>query len=84
MMEIVNDITINFKNMTRLIEDKRPIQSVSCDISKYTWRIGKDAVTKIEVYEETGQMSYVPWIAIWKNNEVVLRMDAQGKSVGYI
>jgi hypothetical protein len=70
--------------MTRLTEDKRPIKSISSDEGRYTLKIGQDGITKIEVYEEMGQMTYIPWIAIWKGDVLSIRMDVQGKSIEYL
>lgn len=48
---------------------------------------GKDCIAgncdRIEVYEENGQMAKVPWFAIWKNEQVIARVDAQGLQVTY-
>ena len=68
--------------MSKLTEDKREIKSV-CGHG-IRWDVGVDGVTKIEAYDEMGQMSYVPWIAIWVGDTIILRMDAQGKTICYI
>jgi hypothetical protein len=69
--------------MESVLEDKRNIVALSCDLAKYTWRVGVDGVTKIEAYGEPGHMAKIPWFAIWINDELSLRMDGTAKTVSY-
>ena len=66
-----------------MLEDTREIEAVSCDIAQYTWKIGKDGVTKIECYGENGHMALLAWFAIYVNGVLKVRMDSYAKSVSY-
>jgi hypothetical protein len=65
--------------MAKVTKDER---SISCIVIDYNQRVhdwnptvGRDGVTTIEAYEETGQMAYVPWFAIRVGGEVVWRVN---------
>lgn len=69
--------------MKSILEDKREIEALSCDAAQYTWRVGRDGVTKIEAYGENGHMAKVVWFAIWMGDEIKLRMEGTAKCVSY-
>lgn len=47
-------------------------------------RVGERGVEKIVVEREAGQMAEVPWLEVWKDNEVWRRYNAQALDyVGY-
>ena len=66
-----------------ILKDKRKIKALSCDLSRYTWRVGQDGITKIEAYGENGHMAEVIWFAVWAGDEIILRMEGTGKSISY-
>ena len=41
-------------------------------------KIGQDGVTKISAYAESGEMSYVPWLAVYKGDFLWQRVDVEG------
>ncbi len=64
----------------RIIDDKRSIErawSASPDEVGATvgWPLD-DPVTKIEPYEENGEMAAVTWLRVWKGDRLVLRLNA--------
>lgn len=67
--------------MKTLPKDKRPIESVHK--GDRTILVGTRGVTKIVVYEELGQGSYVPWLAVYAGDHLQLRLDAAGCAIGY-
>ena len=69
--------------MLSVLEDRRPIKSLSCNLSRYTWHVGKNGVTKIEAYSENGHTAKIPWFAIWVDEKMTIRADGLGKTVAY-
>ena len=60
------------------------IECVNCDTIAMTMcRVGTNGVTRIELYNENGQMSYVPWIAVYKGDFLWQRFDAAGMRIYY-
>lgn len=57
-------------DMNVLRYDNRPIESVYFPEGE-TITVGMYGVTKIEAYEEPGEMGLVPWIRIWKDSKYV-------------
>lgn len=64
--------------MSTILQDKRPI--------KRAWGQGDDpcggatvgfhGVTRIEPYEENGEMAPVPWLKVWKGDVLAARLNA--------
>jgi hypothetical protein len=64
--------------------ETREIESVVNDNSKINYAIvGLNGVTKILAYKENGQMSWVPWAAIYKGDFLCQRVDLAGTRVIY-
>lgn len=45
--------------------------------------VGEEDITKIEAYEENGQMAPVPWIAVYRKGELYRRIPAQRLTICY-
>lgn len=65
--------------MIKVTKDERPISSLVIDYNQrvHDWQptVGRNGVTKIEAYDETGQMAYVSWFAIYVGDEAVWRVN---------
>jgi hypothetical protein len=60
----------------------RALRGMSGD--KLDFEVGQRGVTKIVAYDENGQMSHVPWLAIYVGEKIWLRMPAVGIAVYYL
>lgn len=63
-----------------LLDDKRPIIGVwppdPMQEGYSPYKVGLGGITKIEAYGEPGPFCMVPWIAVWKGDVCVARMNA--------
>jgi len=66
-----------------MLVDARPITSIVWADGNAIIKAGTDGVTKIVAYTECGQMAHVPWLAVYKGDEVYCRLDATGKEIYY-
>lgn len=67
-----------------MLHDERPIFSVSFHgADGGTFTVGRANVERIAAYAENGQMAPVPWIAVYKNGEIWLRIPAEQVQVEY-
>ena len=63
--------------MKKILEDKTPIVGIHFDHAQLSVYVGGGLdVTKIEAYPENGQMAEVPWIAVWKGDNILYRIPA--------
>jgi hypothetical protein len=69
--------------MSILAQDQREIKSVENHAGCLLCRVGTNDITKIEVYDEHGQMAMIPWLAIYQNDKIIARMDAANKTIIY-
>lgn len=80
----------------QIVDDPRPIRNVSWGelLGDGWWRIGQrygdklpdgslQEITKIIAYKETGQYGYVPWVAVYVGDEIVVRADCTGAQIIY-
>lgn len=58
-----------------LVNDNRPIQSVTMAESGRWWAVGREGVTKIEPYLEAGQGAMIPWLAICEGDDIGARVN---------
>lgn len=68
-----------------IFDDTRPIQSVSTigETGEF-WAVGSDGVTKIVPYREAGQGAYVTWLAVYKGDYIVYRVNCAAiEFIGY-
>ena len=71
------------KGNTELSRDPRPITSVWFD-SGHGWSVG-ERCTKIEAYDENGEMANVPWLAVHNpDGTIVARIPARMVTVLYV
>ena len=65
----------------RIIDDPRPIQAAQTESEEIGARVDsvksvkKDPVTKIEPYEENGELAPVTWLRVWKGERLVARLN---------
>ncbi len=67
--------------MIKMNEDKRKIWSIFS--GECIYRIGEQGITKIEVYQENGQLSPVNWLAVFREDFLWIRIDSCGWAVSY-
>lgn len=65
--------------------DDRPIQAIYLPEAPESefYTVGHDGVTKIEAIEENGEMAPVPWLEVYKREEVVMRSAARHWIIEY-
>lgn len=68
---------------TELSRDPRPIVSIAWDGPEY-FKVGVSGVTKIVAYDESGHMSNIPWLAVFKGDEIALRTAADHVAINYL
>ena len=62
-----------------IFDDERTIQMVvAFGDDGASWRVGYKECTKIVPYREAGQMAYVTWLAVYKGNDIVTRVNCAG------
>ena len=67
-----------------LVDDPRPIESVEFDDPEGSrWKVGESGITEISPYYENGGMAPVPWLAIFKGDEIYSRVMAGKVSIMY-
>lgn len=73
------------KGATELSKDTRPIQVIVWPAfgNQRPLRLGHDGVTRIEAYDENGELAAVPWVAVFKGDDLVLRTAARHVFVSY-
>ena len=68
--------------MLRIIEDDRPIRSIWTGTDWYYATEGED-ITKIEPYEESGEMAPVLWFAIYRGDFLWARIRSNPETQVY-
>lgn len=69
--------------MMQIMEDLTPITLIqTMGDEGSSWIVGKEGVTKIVPYHESGQLFYAAWFAVYEDNEIVQRIN--GAAVEYI
>lgn len=72
-----------------MLEDEREILYITVLPVNRTYCVGVGPValgpiTNIECYPETGQMTYVPWIAVYRGDALVARVSAEHCLIEYL
>ena len=62
--------------------DTRVVRRIASKDIEY--KVGSLGVTKIECYEEHGQMAFVPYFAVYRGKHLWLRVPAEGNVVEYV
>ena len=65
-------------------DDEREIKLINNDVAQETIAVGKDGVTKIEVYREHGNGDFIPYLKVWKKDLLFMRTPAIGKEIIYM
>lgn len=69
---------------TILSKDYRPIKTIAWDQEdEPNYSVGTLGVTEIVAYDEHGQMSYVPWLAVIMGDVICVRVPADQVMVVY-
>lgn len=69
---------------TTLTKDDHPIIAAYwLEEGPVGYRVGQNGVTKIEAYDENGDMAPTPWLAIFKGEKIVMRIAAANMSIHY-
>jgi hypothetical protein len=72
------------KGHTILSQDDRPIVAIYWPVEGVAgFRVGECGTTRIEAYDESGHMANIPWLAVFKGDEIVCRVPADHVSVHY-
>lgn len=70
---------------TEITRDRREILAVwsafNDDVNFHT--VGTLGVTKIDAYDENGEMSHIPFIAVYKGDFLAYRIPANSLSIRY-
>ena len=70
--------------MDDIVDDKREIEAIYYnDEGDSFHKVGVSGCTKIEAYGEPGQYCYIPWIAIYYNNDLKRRLPATMVEIVY-
>jgi len=67
-----------------MFDDEREIKYYNNDAAQVTVAVGKDGVTKIEVYKEQGPYEFIPYLKVWKGEVLFMRTPAIGKEIVYV
>jgi hypothetical protein len=71
------------KGHTELSRDARPIWSVFWPVEGAGFTVGQGKCTRIEAYDENGELAHVPWVAVFFGDEIVARIPANQVAVHY-
>lgn len=69
--------------MNLLYEDKREIHLVNDNAAQVTYSVGRQGITKIEVYPEHGERDWIGWLAVWKGDFLWVRTSTTNKDIIY-
>jgi len=70
-------------DIKRIIEDPREIETICFGRYGYL-KVGEKDVSKIEPYEENGQMAKITWLAVYNTDgELQLRMNSADVIIEY-
>lgn len=62
--------------MSVIMKDPRAISAIYAPGEGSSWMVGATKITKIEPYEENGQMAPVLWFEVWKGDHLFVRVNA--------
>lgn len=69
---------------TILAQDTRPITGIFWPLENEQYmKVGREGVTKIEAYDEYGIGDMVPWLAVYKGDEIISRIPAHHVEIAY-
>lgn len=82
--ESVQNFEDRFRTKT-MFQDQRAIHSIE-DLSKKDglfFMVGVNGTTAIEIYGEPGNFSMIPYLAVYRGDEILLRAPAQAFAIHY-
>lgn len=71
------------KGNTELSKDPRPIRQINVAGDMQAWFVSHPPGIRIEAYDENGSMAAVPWIAVFRGDDIIARIPAQQVSIHY-
>ena len=74
---------IKMSNTITILEDEREIESVRFFYTGEGYIKGELGIEKIEVYSEDGVYSKLPFIAVWKSGNILVRVSALFVTIKY-
>ena len=69
--------------MGLMFDDDREITQYNNDIAQETVMVGRNGITKIEVYKEHGNGDFIPYLAVFNSEGLFMRTPAIGKEILY-
>lgn len=76
------------KGNTELSKDTRPIEAVYFTDGEGGFLVGakyrNGEVTGIEAYDESGHMANIPWVAVFMDGKLAVRVPADRVSIHYV
>jgi hypothetical protein len=66
-----------------MFDDTREIKLYNDDLVQQTVSVGKQGITKIECYAEKGSLDFIPYLAVYKDDVLIMRTPAIGKEIVY-
>ena len=78
-------------DIEQVVNDQRPIEYAErifpdVDGNTFCWttREGRwKNCDRIEAYWENGEMAPIPWLAVYRDGEIIARVGARGHEIGY-
>lgn len=67
--------------IVQAFDDPRKVDFIYWEGSSF--EVGRDGVTRLEVYREAGQCGYVPWVAVYVGEELRWRSDCRRALIHY-
>ena len=59
---------------TEITKEQRPVLVLIME--SRSWVLGVNGITKIEPYDETGEMACVPWFNVWQGERLICKVNA--------
>lgn len=71
------------KGNTELSRDPRTIDQIYW-ANDEGCSVGQQGCTRIEAYDESGHMAYIPWLAVFHGDHLQMRVPADQVTIAYI
>ncbi len=71
------------KGHTELSQDTRAIVAIYYEGDGGGFEVGDGRTTSIEAYDECGEMSMTPWLAVFQDFTIICRVPARLVSIYY-
>lgn len=72
-------------SVTIIAEDPRPVSTIAFGPTErdFAYSVGVSGVTLIKPYLEPGEMSFIPWFAVYIGDEMIARVPSRMVMVIY-